>query len=207
MPSGIPDKTFLNTHTTWSQGLKYLFSSESAIITTTSKTHCTLHSTFYTLKKNWRQQLTYQNREKKEELNKTYQKKERPSGTKRYWENRIEEVFLVVISGRVCHGELISVCGNVRAYMGVKLMCYQEMCMCVWACMPWRVWGDVSMCIHIWVSNRVWCMNSLHSLTSGGCCGGLAFGFSFIFTPGLVWSNSGLSNNSLLGQTRKFWRA
>ena len=40
-------------------------------------------------------------------------------------------------------------------------MCYQEMCMCVWACMPWRVWGDVSMCVHIWVfSNRVWCMNA-----------------------------------------------
>ena len=49
-----PDETSLNTHTTSSQGLKYLFSSESAIITTvsTSKTHCALHSTFYTLKKN-----------------------------------------------------------------------------------------------------------------------------------------------------------
>ena len=46
--------------------------------------------------------------------------------------------------------------------MGVK-QCYQKMCMCVWVCMPWRVWGDVSMCMHIWVySNRVWCMNSLH---------------------------------------------
>ena len=52
-----------------------------------------LHSTFYTLKKNWRQHLTYQDRGKKEELNKTHQRKERPSGTKRYWENRIEEVF------------------------------------------------------------------------------------------------------------------
>ena len=28
----------------------------------------------------------------------------------------------------------LSVCGNVRAYMGVKLMCYQEMCMCVCVC-------------------------------------------------------------------------
>ena len=57
-----------------------------------------------------------------------------------------------------------SVCGNVRAYMGVN-MCYQEMCMCVWACMPWRVWGDVSMCVHIWVySNRVWCMNAFFTV-------------------------------------------
>ena len=118
-----------------------------------------LHSTFYTLKKNWRQQLTYQDREKKEELNKNTKKR------KDHQELKDTEKT----------GQKKSFRGNKWACIPWGTKCMWRACIygsetyvlpgnvhvCVWACMPRRVWGDVSICVHIWVysirhSGRFW---------------------------------------------------